>query len=297
MLHELKSTNSAQLSIPLPRRFLARGKSTSCHDVVPTGSLSTARYEYPVNVNVRYIHSNTLTGYGQGQQYPATPQYGQQQQHYPPPPGQGSHPQQSAYPPQHQQSYGQPSYASYGQPPSSGPTHQSAVPEASDSGSYRNLNWTVKHRNTNSTLNVQLGQGDIIKSKAGAMIHMSPTVTLQGKMKVSMKKLFTGGSMTESSYTGPGLVALAPTLFGDIVTLQIQQGSTWNVGKDAYLASTNDVVKDTKSQGLGKAFFSGEDLFIYNFTGEGVAWLTSFGAIETKHVSRTACQRRNEGSS
>ncbi|KAK3708898.1 hypothetical protein LTR37_011228 [Vermiconidia calcicola] len=222
-------------------------------------------------------------GYGQGQQYPATPQYGQQQQHYPPPPGQGSHPQQSAYPPQHQQSYGQPSYA---QPPSSGPTHQSAVPEASDSGSYRNLKWTVKHRNTNSTLNVQLGQGGIIKSKAGAMIHMSPTVTLQGKMKVSMKKLFTGGSMTESSYTGPGLVALAPTLFGDIVTLQIQQGSTWNVGKDAYLASTNDVVKDTKSQGLGKAFFSGEDLFIYNFTGEGVAWLTSFGAIETKHLGQ-----------
>ena len=69
------------------------------------------------------------------------------------------------------------------------------------------------------------------------------------------------------------------------MTLQIQQGTTWNVGKDAFLACTSEVVKNTKSQGLGKAFFSGEDLFIYNFTGEGVAWLKSFGAVETKHVS------------
>ena len=167
----------------------------------------------------------------------------------------------------------------------SGPAHQSTVPEATDSGSYRNISWTVKHRNTNSILDVQLGQGDIIKSKPGAMIHMSPSVTLQGKIKVSMKKLFTGGQMAESTYAGPGMVALAPTLFGDIITLRLQQGAMWNVGKDAYLASTNDVMKDTKGQGLGKAFFSGEDLFIYKFSGEGIIWLTSYGAIETKHVS------------
>ena len=64
-------------------------------------------------------------------------------------------------------------------------------------------------------------------------------------------------------------------------------GKLWNVGKDAFLASTGEVVKDTKSQGLGKALFSGEDLFIYKLTGQGIAWLTSYGAIETKHVSGT----------
>ena len=128
----------------------------------------------------------------------------------------------------------------------------------------------------------------MITSKPGAMIHMSPNVTLKGEIKVSMKKLFTGGQMTTSTYTGPGLVALAPTLFGDIITLQIQPGQTWNVGKDAYLASTSEVVKNSKAQGLGKAFFSGEDLFTYRFEGNGVAWLTSYGAIETKHVSPSA---------
>lgn len=130
----------------------------------------------------------------------------------------------------------------------------------------------------------------MIKSKPGAMIHMSPSVTLQGKIKVSMKKLFTGGEMAESSYSGPGTVSLAPTLFGDIVPLQIGQGQTWKVGKDAYLAATSGIERTTKSQGLGKAFFSGEDLFIYNVTGNGIIWLTSYGAIEKIDVSCLSCR-------
>lgn len=161
----------------------------------------------------------------------------------------------------------------------------------SDSGSYQNVQYTIKHRNTNSTLNVTLGQGDLVKSKPGAMIHMSPSVTLQGKIKVSMKKLFTGGDMAQSSYIGPGTVSLAPVLFGDIVALQVGQGQTWKIGKDAYLACTGGIEKTTKSQGLGKAFFSGEDLFVYNVGGHGIIWITSYGAIEKIDVSclRVVC--------
>lgn len=103
---------------------------------------------------------------------------------------------------------------------------------------------------------------------------------LQGKIKVSMKKLFTGSDMSESTYTGPGTVSLAPTLFGDIVALKVGQGQMWKIGKDAYLACTGGIEKTAKSQGLGKALFSGEDLFVYNVGGEGVIWLTSYGAIE-----------------
>ena len=133
---------------------------------------------------------------------------------------------------------------------------------------------------------MNIPQGDMIQSKPGAMIHMQPSVTLQGKIKVSMKKLFTGGEMAESIYTGPGRVSLAPTLFGDIVALQIDPSSKWKVGKDAFLASTGGLEKSSKSQGLGKAFFSGEDLFVHQFTGTGVVWLTSYGAIEPIHVSQ-----------
>ncbi|KAG8405615.1 hypothetical protein J3459_021656 [Metarhizium acridum] len=56
--------------------------------------------------------------------------------------------------------------------------------------------------------------GGTVRSKSGAMIHMSGTIQLQGNIKFSMKKLFTGGRMSESTYTGPGRLALGPTLMG-----------------------------------------------------------------------------------
>ena len=117
------------------------------------------------------------------------------------------------------------------------------------------------------------------------MIHMSASIVLAGKIKFSMRKMFTGSEMSESTYTGPGVVALAPTLPGDIFTLPIDGSVMWKVGKDAWLGCTQDVRKEARSQGIGKALFSGEDLFVYNVVGQGLAWLTSFGAVEKLDMS------------
>lgn len=124
-----------------------------------------------------------------------------------------------------------------------------------------------------------------MRSKSGAMVHMSSTIQLAGKIKFSMKKFFTGGELSESTYTGHGKVALAPNLFGDIITVHVDGRQGWTIGKDAFLACTSEVTKDTKAQGLGKAMFSGEDLFIYRVGGQGLLWLTSFGAVERLDVS------------
>jgi uncharacterized protein (AIM24 family) len=117
------------------------------------------------------------------------------------------------------------------------------------------------------------------------MIHMSGTVQLTGNVKFSMKKLLTGGKMSESTYVGPGRVALGPTLMGDIVTLHLDGRGAWSAGKDAFLACTTDVSLDTKAQGFSKSMFSGEDLFIYRLAGQGLVWLTSFGAVDRLDVS------------
>ena len=117
------------------------------------------------------------------------------------------------------------------------------------------------------------------------MIHMSGTIQLTGKINFSMRKMFTGGQMAESAYGGHGKVALAPTLFGDIVTLSLDPSSHWLIGRDAYLASTEGVQKETKTQGFGKALFSGEDLFVYRLMGQGLIWLTSYGAVDKVDVS------------
>jgi uncharacterized protein (AIM24 family) len=118
----------------------------------------------------------------------------------------------------------------------------------------------------------------------GAMIAMSPTVTLKGSVRISLKKLIAGGHMTHSTYTGPGEVLLAPPMLGDITNVTLSGEQEWNVGKDAFLAHTEGITKDLKRQGLGKAIFSGEGLFVYKIGGIGVMWITSFGAIVRKDV-------------
>ena len=117
------------------------------------------------------------------------------------------------------------------------------------------------------------------------MISMSPSVTLKGAVKFSMKKLITGGEMAASTYTGPGEILMAPPFLGDLTTLRLTGKEEWNVGKDAFMAATQGVVKDMKNQGISKAFFSGEGLFVYKITGTGIMWISSFGAIVRKDVS------------
>jgi uncharacterized protein (AIM24 family) len=143
----------------------------------------------------------------------------------------------------------------------------------------------VTHRDTNAVLTVDLQHGSSIRAKPGVMIHMASTVQITGEIKFSMKKMFTGGSMAESTFAGHGKVALAPTMFGDIVTLHLDGRTKWKIGKDAFVACTQGVTKETKTQGFGKALFSGESLFIYHINGNGLLWLTSFGAVDKLDVS------------
>lgn len=118
----------------------------------------------------------------------------------------------------------------------------------------------------------------------GAMISMSPSVTLKGAVKFSMKK-FLGGDMSSSTYTGPGELLLAPSTLGDISIIRLNGTENWSVGRDAFLAATQGVVKDYKSQGIGKSMFSGEGMFVYKISGNGLLWIQSFGAIIRKDVS------------
>ena len=79
---------------------------------------------------------------------------------------------------------------------------------------------------------------------------------------------------------------MAPPFLGDVTTLRLSGSETWNVGRDAFMASTQGVVKEMKNQGISKAFFSGEGLFVYKISGTGLMWISSFGAIVRKDVSR-----------
>ena len=125
------------------------------------------------------------------------------------------------------------------------------------------------------------------------MVAMSASITLKGHIKFSMKKLFTGGEMTHSTYSGPGEVLLAPPALGDIVPIRLDGEQAWSLGRDAHLAHTSLIKLEVKSQGLAKAMFSGEGLFVSKATGKGVLFITSLGAIVQKDVSRSQSNRNH----
>lgn len=153
-----------------------------------------------------------------------------------------------------------------------------------DVGTFNGGSYRISHRDTNTLLTLQLATGCPLYVKPGVMIAMSPTITLKGSLKFSMKKLIAGGEMSNSRFTGPGELLLAPAALGDIASLRLSGADQWSVGKDAFLAATEGVIKEYKRQSLGKAMFSGEGLFVYKITGIGVFWFSSLGAIIRKDL-------------
>lgn len=152
-------------------------------------------------------------------------------------------------------------------------------------GTFNGGSYRISHRDSNSLLTVQLAQNCPLTAKPGAMIGMSTTMTLRGGFSFSWKKLIIGGEMSMSTYTGPGELLLAPTVLGDITVLRFDGHQEWNVGRDAFLAATAGVKRKYEAQGLAKAAFSGEGLFVYKVSGAGLLWVQSFGAIIKKEVS------------
>lgn len=159
------------------------------------------------------------------------------------------------------------------------------VATSDDVGTFNGGSYRISHRDCNTILTIQLAMGCPLGAKPGAMIAMSPTMTLRGEVKFSVKKMIAGAELSQSNYVGPGELLLAPPMLGDITTIRLDGSSQWTCGHDAYLASTQGVHKDHKRQGLGKAMFSGEGLFVYKISGTGILWISSFGAIIRKDVS------------
>ncbi|KAI2624875.1 DUF124-domain-containing protein [Hypoxylon sp. NC1633] len=163
---------------------------------------------------------------------------------------------------------------------------QGAAATLDDVGTFNGGSYRISHRDCNTIITIQLAMGCPINAKPGVLIAMSPTITLKGEYKFSMKKLMaSGGEFGHSTFIGPGELLLAPSMLGDMTTIRLTGDESWSVGKDAYVANTQGVIRDYKRQGLGKAMFSGEGLWVHKISGVGLLWITSFGAIIRKDLA------------
>ncbi|RYX99330.1 TIGR00266 family protein [bacterium] len=144
----------------------------------------------------------------------------------------------------------------------------------------------VLYQGTNSVLRVDLEAKEKIKAESGAMVAMSSTLDIDGKMEggflSGVTRMMAGEKFffqTINAVRGPGHVMLAPTIPGDITLLELDGTVEYNVQKDGFLAGTEGIEVNAKMQNLFQGLFSGEGFFILKIKGTGTLALSSFGGI------------------
>ncbi|MBO4401706.1 MAG: TIGR00266 family protein [Selenomonadaceae bacterium] len=133
----------------------------------------------------------------------------------------------------------------------------------------------------------KLNRGEKIKAESDAMIAMSGSVDVEGKMEGGIlsglaRKVLSGESMFFQELTakrGDGEVLLGHQLPGGILDLELDGTYGLIVQKNGFLASTEGINVSTKAQNLMRGLFSGEGFFILHVEGKGTVFISSYGVI------------------
>ena len=133
----------------------------------------------------------------------------------------------------------------------------------------------------------ELERGERIKAESDAMIAMSPTIDVDGKMEGGLlsglaRKFLSGESMFFQELTarrGPGKVLFGHALPGGILDVELDGSHGLTIQKNGFLASTPGIEISTKAQNLSRGLFSGEGFFILNAKGCGTVFVSSYGVI------------------
>jgi len=153
------------------------------------------------------------------------------------------------------------------------------------------MNYQILYQDTFPAVHVQLSQGEEIKAEFDAMISMSSTVDVEGRLEGgllgSIGRMLSGEKFffqTLTAHRGPGEVLLAPSTPGGIVDVELDGSYGLLVQKDGFLAATQGIEISTKIQNLMQGLFSGEGFFILKISGRGTLFLNSYGAIHALNL-------------
>ena len=156
-----------------------------------------------------------------------------------------------------------------------------------------------QHNNSNSTidydllypgafsmLKVRLKAGESMKAESDAMVAMSNTIDVEGKLEGGifggLGRLFTSESFFFQQLVarrGAGHVLLAHSIPGEIQALELDGSTTYILHKDGFLAGSESLELSTKIQNLAQGFLSGEGFFVIKVRGYGTLFISSYGAI------------------
>jgi len=136
-----------------------------------------------------------------------------------------------------------------------------------------------------------LAGAEKVQVEGGAMVSMSPGVTLETKaaggiMKSLGRSIFGGESFFMNTFTAPpqgGEVTVAPALPGDMFSLDLL-GEDLLVQSGSYVASEMGIELNTKWGGA-KMFFASESVVMLKTSGIGKLLLSSYGAIHEVNLN------------
>ena len=132
-----------------------------------------------------------------------------------------------------------------------------------------------------------LKRGEKIKAESDAMIAMSSTIDVEGKLEGGIlsglaRKFLSGESMffqELAANRGDGEVLIGHAQPGGILDLELDGSYGLTIQKDGFLAATSGVDVNTKVQNLSRGLFSGEGFFVLNASGRGTIFVSSYGVI------------------
>jgi uncharacterized protein (TIGR00266 family) len=152
------------------------------------------------------------------------------------------------------------------------------------------MNVTIKHQPAYSLAVVALGANETIKVEPGAMVSHSDGLTTETKAEGGflggLKRMVAGESFFQNTWKAPaqgGEITLAPSLPGDMITLQIA-GAEFLLRSGAYVASEIGVTMDA-SWGGAKGFFGSGGLILLKVSGSGKVVAATYGAIEERTLA------------
>lgn len=139
-----------------------------------------------------------------------------------------------------------------------------------------------------SMVTIKIPAGQTIKVESSSMASMDSHLSVKAKFKGGFKRFLTGESLFINEFSAqqaPGEISIAPGPPGDITQFELKSGEKFYLTSGAFLASTSEVVVNSKWQGLGKGLFSGKSFFLMECTGVGQLWFNCYGAMIKVDVS------------
>ncbi len=153
------------------------------------------------------------------------------------------------------------------------------------------MKYDILYQGAFPVVQAKLDQKETLKAEANAMVAMSSTIDLDGKLEGGLLGGFTrmlSGEkfffQTLNARRGPGEVVLAPSTPGDIIDIDLDGSYDLIVQKDGFLAGSDTLNVSSKMQNLAQGILSGEGFFILKIEGTGTVFLSAYGAIHSLNV-------------